>query len=179
VIEKNFILVVVLVLISNNVFVFASDIRILTHSLSGQTYVDENGELRGEKHAGKRAFNLELVREMMIILKHRKDITKIPLKRGLIMIQKDINIGLFNVSKTPERENIFKWVGPLQIEVDYFDEMKNAPTGIKLPKNISWLFRGLPVVTQVFLRPKSNLQAGSSMGRAFCTTGEQNQPYRE
>ena len=111
--------------------VFASDIQFLTHSLSGQTYIDQSGELRGKIHAGKRSFNLEVVREMMIIMNHSGKIIETPFKRGLMMVQQDANTAFFNVSRTPERENSFKWVGPLQREKDYFYEMKNAPTGIK------------------------------------------------
>ena len=111
--------------------VFASEINFLTHSIKKQTYVDESGELRGKKHSGKRAFNLELVREMMNIVKHSTNFKEVPFKRGLIQAQNNINYALFNVSRTPERENSCKWVGPLQKEVDYFYEMKEKPTGIK------------------------------------------------
>ena len=126
--KKTILLVVAAALIS--VDVFSSDINFLTHSSKEQTYINEKGELRGKKNAGKRAFYVELLREMMILMKHFKKIEQLPLKRGLMMVQKDINLALFNVSRTPERENKVKWVGPLLREVDYFYEMKNAPTGI-------------------------------------------------
>lgn len=126
--NKAFLLMVAILVFSGNAFAY--DIKFLTHSLKGQTFVDEKGELRGKKHAGKRAFNLELVREMMTIMSHPKKTIEMPFKRGLMMVENDINTALFNVSRTPEREGVFKWVGPLQREVDYFYEMKNAPTGI-------------------------------------------------
>ena len=127
---KPLILLVLTLIFSSNI-VFAASINFFTHSLKGQTYVDKKNELRGKKHTGKRSFNIELVREMMIKLKHSRNINELPFKRGLIKVQKNINIALFNVSRTPERENSVKWVGPLQKETDYFYEIKNNPTGIK------------------------------------------------
>ena len=73
---------------------------------------------------------MEVVREMMILMNHSKTIKEVPFKRGLFMVQEDINTALFNVSRTTERENTVKWVGPLHKEADYFYEMKNAPTGV-------------------------------------------------
>ena len=109
----------------------ASEIIFLTHSLQGQTYFDEKEELRGKEHAGKRAFNLEVVRELMIIMKHSTKISEYPFNRALNMVQNCSNTAFFNVSRTPEREGTVKWVGPLQIERDFFYEMKKLPTGIK------------------------------------------------
>ena len=126
---KQFILLIIVLTVISNI-VFASDINFLTHSLKGQTFFDKNGVLQGKKHTGKRAFNLELVREMMIIQKHSINFKELPFKRGLIQVQNNNNTALFNISRTPEREKSVKWVGPLQREVDYFYEMKNNPTGI-------------------------------------------------
>ncbi len=109
----------------------ASEILFLTHSLQDQVYTDDNGILRGKKHAGKRAFNLEVVREMMVTLNHPVNIREVPFVRGVKMVRKMPNPALFNVSRTPEREDTVQWVGPQQRETDYFYEMKKAPTGIK------------------------------------------------
>lgn len=117
-------------LLSFSLQLSASEIFFMTHSLQGQTYFDEKGELRGKKHAGKRAFNLEIVREMMLIMEHPTKIHEYPFIRGLRMVQKCPDFAFFNVSRTPEREDAVKWVGPVQIEKDYFYEMKNSPTGI-------------------------------------------------
>jgi len=125
-------LLLALTIISISTSAFTSEIKFLTHSTQGQAYVDAGGELRGEKYAGKRAFNLELVREMMIIMNHSKDLREVPFKRGLKMVKTYPDMALFNVSRTVERENAVKWVGPLQKEVDFFYEMKSTPTGIKV-----------------------------------------------
>ncbi len=130
IIKKAVIFVLTIAFITANGF--ASEIKFLTHSLQGQTYVDAGGELRGKKHTGKRAFNLELVREMMAIMNHSGGLKELPFKRGLMMIQNHPDMALFNVSRTAEREDTVKWVGPLQKEVDFFYEMKSTPTGIKI-----------------------------------------------
>lgn len=122
-------IIITLLLISVNAF--ASDIQFLTHSSDKQTKLDKIGELRGIKHAGKRAFYVEVIHEMMILMKVSRKIQQVPLARGLSMVQNENDYALFNLSQTPEREATVKWVGPIQIETDYFYEMKNAPTGIK------------------------------------------------
>jgi len=109
----------------------ASEIQFMTHNTQGKTYKDGNGELRGIKHSGRRAFNLELVREMMILLNYPKTIIDIPFKRGLLYVQSKQDYALFNVTRKPSRESTVKWVGPLQSDKAYFYELKNALTGIQ------------------------------------------------
>ncbi len=109
----------------------ASEIQFMTHSLKGQVYSDENGELRGKKHGGRRAFNVELVRHMMIIVGHSGRFIEVPFKRGFRMVQNEKDYALFNVNRTPEREDTVKWVGPLQGSVTHLYELKEAPTGIQ------------------------------------------------
>ncbi|MES9961061.1 MAG: transporter substrate-binding domain-containing protein [Sedimenticola sp.] len=108
----------------------AAEINFLTHSLQQQAYRDDHGELKGLPHAGKRAFNLELVREMMRMVGHGGGIAEVPLARGLKMVETMPDQALFNLSRTPARESLFKWVGPLQVETDYLYEMKNSPSGV-------------------------------------------------
>ncbi len=111
--------------------VSADEITFLTHSSAGRYYLDDNGDIRGKKHAGKRAFNIELVREMMIIMKHSTRLEHVPLKRGLLLITTNEKpYGLFNIGRRPYREGKMKWVGPLQTDKVYLYELKNTPTGI-------------------------------------------------
>ncbi|WP_431689488.1 substrate-binding periplasmic protein [Hahella sp. NBU794] len=115
-------------LITTNVT--ADEIFFLTHNVEGQVYTDQAGELRGIKHSGKRAFNIEVVRELMLAMKHPTKFQEVPFARGMQMVTKNNDLAMFNVSRTPDRENMVKWVGPIQKEEDYFYEMKSAPTGI-------------------------------------------------
>lgn len=111
--------------------VFASEIRFMTHNTNEKTFIDENGELRGKKHAGRRAFNVELVREMMVSQNHPIKMEVIPFKRGLKYVQTMPDYALFNIVRTQEREKTVKWVGPLLSDVAYLYELKSEPTGIK------------------------------------------------
>lgn len=110
--------------------VFADDLQFITHSSLQQTYV-ENGQLRGKLHAGRRAFYIELMREMMAVMGVSQDIENYPLARGIQQVQTKDNIAFFNLTRTPEREDSVKWVVQLLETTSYFYETKNAPTGIK------------------------------------------------
>ncbi len=110
----------------------ANEITFMVHGVDGKVFHDENGELRGVKHSGRRSFQLELVREMMIRLDHRPRRYKIvPFKRGfqLVMRNKEA-LGFFNVISLPDRKEKMKFVGPLTNGIDYIYELKSSPTGI-------------------------------------------------
>jgi len=110
----------------------ASEIQFMTHNTEGKVYQDENGELRGKEHVGRRAFNLELISEMMILLDHPRTFTNVPFSRDLLFVQNKPNYALFNVTRKSSRENKSKWVGPLQQnDKAYFYVLKAAHTGIK------------------------------------------------
>lgn len=55
----------------------------------------------------------EIVEAMMGKLGVDYPIHVMPWARGYEMIQKDANVALFSTTRTPERENLFQWVGPL------------------------------------------------------------------
>ena len=109
----------------------AEHIKFITHSVGEQRYIDEAGQLRGKKHGGRRAFNIELVWEMMHILGHVESIETMPFKRALLLVQTEPSHALFNVNRTEKRENNMKWVGPLQRSTTYLYENIDAPTGVK------------------------------------------------
>ncbi|WP_340677581.1 ABC transporter substrate-binding protein [Paraglaciecola sp.] len=113
-----------------SVEVFAADLQFITHSSTHQTFV-EKGKLRGKLHAGRRAFYVELIREMMAIMDVPQVIVNYPLARGIQYVQTKDNIAFFNVTRTAEREKSVKWVIQLLETESYFYELKDAPTGIK------------------------------------------------
>ncbi|SIO94630.1 substrate-binding periplasmic protein [Vibrio spartinae] len=115
----SFFLLVLTVVLSNSSVAETTDF--LTHSTLGKVYVDENGELRGLKNGGRRAFNVELVREMMLLVKHPVQFQVMPFKRGQIELKKKRK-ALFNIARTKLREKLYKWVGPLQVDNVYFYE---------------------------------------------------------
>lgn len=126
----NLILLLILLLFSTTE-VAAGEIQFLTHSIKGYTHIDPSGELRGNKNGGKRAFNLELVREMMSLVGFSGKFIEIPFKMGFQQVRTESDFALFNVSRTLEREHLVKWVGPLQMDISYLYEMKENPTGVQ------------------------------------------------
>lgn len=122
---------VVVLIFFISIQMYANPMTFITHNTQGKVYTDENNELRGKKHAGRRAFNVELVREMMILMNHPRVILDYPFKRGMKTVLEKPNSALFNVTRKPSREDMVKWVGPLQEDITYFFEMKNAPTSIQ------------------------------------------------
>jgi polar amino acid transport system substrate-binding protein len=113
----------------------SSPITFMTHSIEGKTSIDENGELRGVEHAGRRAFHVELIREMMKLMQHPVELKEVPFKRGFRDVQQKPDHALFNVSRTGDREDTVKWVGPIHVSSNYFFELKSAPTGIQTLKD--------------------------------------------
>jgi polar amino acid transport system substrate-binding protein len=98
----------------------ADELVILTHDLTGQAVTDpETGELHGIEHSGKRAFNLETVRAIMTAVGLTARIREISFAQGMEALASRPDTAFFNVYRTPQREARFKWVGPLQREVDY------------------------------------------------------------
>jgi polar amino acid transport system substrate-binding protein len=53
-----------------SITVNATSIKFLTHSAEGSIFTDTNYHTRGIKHAGRRAFYVELVHNMMKITGH-------------------------------------------------------------------------------------------------------------
>lgn len=111
----------------------AAKIAFLTHSMEGKTFQDSKGELRGKKHSGRRAFQLELVREMMTKLSFSpKTFRVLPFKRGLTMIKNDQNsYAFFNIAKSLDRMEHMHFVGPLTQSVTYLYELKADPSDIQ------------------------------------------------
>ena len=106
------------------------ELAVLTHDLTGQAVTDPHtGELRGIAHAGKRAFNLEAVREIMAAVGMKVRIREVSFAQGMEALASRADTAFFNVYRTPQREARFKWVGPLQREVDYLYGLKGNEFG--------------------------------------------------
>ncbi len=123
--------IVIFSLVSNG---YAQPLEFITHNLTGKVFTDSHNQLRGKPHSGRRAFQIELIREMMTLVGYPKKTFSIyPFRRGLLAVQTKENIAFFNAARRPDREGTVKWVGPLQSDVVSFYEA----TGF--PKNISTL----------------------------------------
>jgi polar amino acid transport system substrate-binding protein len=116
-----------------------AELIILTHDLAGQAAVDpDTGEPHGIEHAGKRAFNLETVHEIMTAVGLEAPVREVTFAEGMAALASRPNAAFFNVYRTPQREARFKWVGPLQREVDYLYGLTSAPRvdGLDAARNV-------------------------------------------
>lgn len=88
------------------------DWQVLTeHSPPGE-YLDDNGRVTGA--------TAEMVRELMQRQGLDGDITLLPWARAFALAQDGPNIVLFETARTAEREDQFKWVGPIKRVVSGF-----------------------------------------------------------
>lgn len=66
---------------------------------------NNNGQVDG--------FSAELVRELLHREKLNAEISLLPWPRAYKMAQSEANIGIFSIVRSPEREKLFQWVGPI------------------------------------------------------------------
>ncbi len=117
--HSNFLVILsLLVCILLPVRSYAIELTILTENYPPYNYSEEkNGRVIG--------FTTELVEA---ILKETGNehltIELYPWKRAYMMVQKEPNILLFTMTRTKERENLFKWVGPVAERVQWLWKLK-------------------------------------------------------
>ncbi|WP_165610827.1 substrate-binding periplasmic protein [Pseudodesulfovibrio hydrargyri] len=149
----------------------AEDLVILTHDLTGQAETDpDTGELHGIEHAGKRAFNLEAVREIMTAVGVETRIREVSFAQGMDALASRPDAAFFNVYRTPQREARFKWVGPLQREVDYLYGLKGSAIGdLDAARSVSAIcaVEGSQHHTVLLERGFTNVVAAPTYGECF------------
>lgn len=91
---------------------------ILTHSTGTEVHVVD-GELVGKEHGGRRAYYVELVRALLAELRIPDHARDVPFARGLKWVTSEDEVAFFNVSRTPAREDLVRWVGPISHERDF------------------------------------------------------------
>ncbi|MBL4786116.1 MAG: transporter substrate-binding domain-containing protein [Cohaesibacteraceae bacterium] len=82
----------------------AKSVRLLTEIYPPLQYM-ENGQLTG--------IGAEVVRELQKRMGHVEPIEILPWKRGYEQAKNRSGTGLFSMARTPVREDLFQWVGPL------------------------------------------------------------------
>ena len=85
--------------------VSAQSLNILCENDPPLQFRDVKGNLSG--------YTVELVREIQKRVGNQDEIKMVPWARGYNMIQKYPNVVLFQMSRSPEREKLFNWVGPV------------------------------------------------------------------
>ena len=83
---------------------FATEVKVYTEDKPAANYL-KDGKLTG--------ISVEIVQEIMKRIKSTTAIEVLPWARAYDTLQKDANVALFSTSRTEQRENLFKWVGPV------------------------------------------------------------------
>lgn len=90
----------------------AGGIAVYTHSLE-QAAIKRDGVLQAREHGGVRAFYLALVGQLLRDMQQPDQVVELPLVRGLQQLASHERVMLFNVYRTPQREGLYRWIGPL------------------------------------------------------------------
>jgi ABC-type amino acid transport substrate-binding protein len=102
--------------------VFGANFSIMTEELPPFNY-SEDGKVTG--------FSSEIVLEISERVGHPKDIQVMPWARAYKSILNDENKVLFSTTRTPQREELFKWVGPIYEPTIVFFAKKGSGLSIK------------------------------------------------
>ena len=121
--------------------VWAADpaLTIVTEDWPPYNY-QENGELKG--------FAVEIVQAIMKELQVNYPMQVVPDARKEMMLAEDPHVMTFSIFRTPERENLYKWIGPISSEAIYFYKKKGNPLVIntlddaKKVKRVASLHKG-------------------------------------
>lgn len=83
----------------------AVKVRVIAEDFPPYNYVDEKGAVVGQC--------TEIVRATMSKMGQDLTIEVLPWEQAYELLQKEPNIALYSTARTPDRENMFLWVGPL------------------------------------------------------------------
>lgn len=137
--NRRFILIIIFMLITcvdNNSSNFSQEkkiesfnekkevvVEIYTEEDPPYSFTDENGELCG--------YGVDIVNEIQQRLGYNYKIQVVPWARAYNIINKRPNVVVFTMSRTRERENLFRWVGPIVKNDWVFVSKKNSKIKIK------------------------------------------------
>ena len=135
------------------------NLRLLTENYPPLNYVDKGGVLVGP--------SIDIVAEIQRLLKIENKIEVLPFKRAYMTILGTENSVMFSLAKTPDRANLFKWVGPLAIKKYSFFARKSSKIKINSFDDISRYRIGVQIgaFTENILRSK-NLEKVSAVSLA-------------
>jgi len=105
-------------------------IKFYTHSAAHALTKNDQGEAIGIPNMGRRAVDIEVIRWILNDVGLPNNIRNYSFSGAFRRVQTKDNRALFNVLRTPERENTVQWVGPLNKYSSYFYEAVERPTSI-------------------------------------------------
>ena len=90
----------------------AATLRIITEEFPPFNFTDKDGKIVGQ--------STEIVRQILQKTGTSTNIEMMPWSQGYELVQTRPNTALYSTSRMPEREDLFKWVGPIGSEENYF-----------------------------------------------------------
>ena len=100
----------------------ADRLRIMAENVAPVNFI-KDGEWSGA--------TAEVVKEILRRLDQKNAIEEVPWARGYQIVQEAPNTVLFSMARTPERENLFHWVGPVSIFQSGFYARKDSKISIR------------------------------------------------
>lgn len=89
--------------------VFAQSLSLYCEEDRPLQFYDSDGKLTG--------LTIEIVQEIQKRVGNNDPIQVVPWSRGLDKINNDANTLLFSMARTPERESLYQWIGPIMSNV--------------------------------------------------------------
>ena len=102
----------------------SSGLRIITEAYPPYNFVDKNNTVTGQ--------STEIVQAILEKTGTQAAIEVMPLSEGLALAQKGPKVVIYSLNRTPQREELFKWVGPIGNYEQAFYVKVSSPTGIML-----------------------------------------------
>jgi polar amino acid transport system substrate-binding protein len=90
----------------------SSSLRIITEQNPPFNYTDEAGQVTGQA--------TEIVKKLISATGTTANIEILPWAEGYELMQKNSNVMLYSTVRTESRENMFKWVGPVGSDDEWF-----------------------------------------------------------
>ncbi|MGD0352727.1 MAG: transporter substrate-binding domain-containing protein [Dehalococcoidia bacterium] len=101
----------------------SSGLRITTEIYPPYNFVDKNNNVTGQ--------STEIVQAILENTGTRANIEVMPLSQGLAIAEKGPEVVIYSLNRTPLRENLFKWVGP----IGYYEQAFYAKKGTTITIN--------------------------------------------
>jgi ABC-type amino acid transport substrate-binding protein len=80
-------------------------LRVITEDYPPYNFVDKNNNVAGQ--------STEIVQAIMQKLDLKASIEVMPLAEGFSLAQKGPNVAIFSINRTPQRESLYQWAGPI------------------------------------------------------------------
>jgi len=97
-----------------------SQLRIITENYPPYNFVDKNNNVTGQ--------STEIVQAILEKTGTQANIEVMPLSQGLAIAEQDPGVVIYSLNRTPQREKLFKWVGPIGFYEQAFYAKKSSAT---------------------------------------------------